>query len=154
MSVHKRVRTRPDGSKYVVWETRWREGRRNRQRTLDRREDARLLDAELRRRRRLGTLASLDAGTETLDQYVTETWAAVFAAQLAPKTRAVYSAVYDRHISPTLGSVPLRELNAEQVARWQTDRLAAGTGPSAVRKAFALLGSILQRAAEGGRIPM
>jgi integrase len=38
------------------------------------------------------------------------------------------------------------------VARLQTDRLAAGAGPSAVRKAVVVLGSILQRAAESGRI--
>jgi integrase len=38
------------------------------------------------------------------------------------------------------------------IGRWQAKRLAAGAGPAAVRKALALLGSILQRAAESGRI--
>ena len=38
-------------------------------------------------------------------------------------------------------------------ARWQADRLTAGAGPSAVRKALTLLGGILQRAHESGKIP-
>ena len=38
------------------------------------------------------------------------------------------------------------------IGRWQAGRLAAGAGPAVVRKALALLGSILQRAAESGRL--
>jgi integrase len=136
-----------------AWRVRWQEGDRWRSATFGRKRDADALDNEIRRRRRLGTLAQLDAGAELLNEYVTAVWVPVFAAQLAPKTRATYSAIYDRHIAPTLGSVPLRELTPEAIARWQADRLARGVGPSAVRKALALLGSILQRAVEAGRIP-
>src|SRR5207248_5179966 len=50
------------------------------------------------------------------------------------------------------GSVPLRDLTAEMIGRWQADKIGRGVGPSAVRKAATLLGSILQRAAESGRI--
>jgi integrase len=60
--------------------------------------------------------------------------------------------LYDHHIAPTLGAVPLRELTPELIGRWQADRIATGAGPSAVRKALTLLGGILQRAAESGRI--
>ncbi len=38
------------------------------------------------------------------------------------------------------------------IGRWQADRLTAGGGPVAVRDAFTLLGSILQRALESGHI--
>ena len=143
MSVQKR-----DGR----WLVRWKEGARHRQRTFDRKRDAELFDAELRRRRQLGSLASLDAGTETLDEYVTGTWAPLYAALLAPTSQALYSLLYDHHISPSLGSMPLRELTPEMIGRWQTDRRAAGAGPEAVRKALTLLGGILQRALEAGRI--
>ena len=34
--------------------------------------------------------------------------------------------MYDGHLSPTLGSYPLRELTPEVIGRWQADRLAAG----------------------------
>jgi integrase len=91
------------------WRVRWREGDRWRSRTFDRKADALLFDAELRRKRRLGELAWLDAGAETLDSYVTTTWAPTYAALLAPKTRALYTMLYDHHISSTLGGVPLRE---------------------------------------------
>jgi integrase len=131
---------------------RWQEGERWRSRTFDLKRDALLFDGELRRRRRLGLLSALDQGTETLDAYLSQVWAPTFAPSLAPKTRATYTAVYDLHVSPTLGSVPLRSLTPEMISRWQSDRLASGAGPSAVRKALTLLGSVLQRAAESGRI--
>ncbi len=73
VSVHRK------GSK---WSVRSREGGRNRSRTFDRRRDA-----EVTRRRQLGALAPLDADRETLDEFVTRTWAPTYAITLAPKTR-------------------------------------------------------------------
>jgi hypothetical protein len=84
---------------------------------------------------------------------VTRTWAPTYAVTLARKTRQHYANLYDVHISPELGSVSLRELRAERIARWHAERLAAGPGRVAGRPALALLSSLLQRAAEGERIP-
>jgi hypothetical protein len=94
MSIHKTSRG------YTV---RWREGNRNRQRTFDRKGDADTWETDVRRRRQLGTLHEIDVGRQTLDEYVTGTWAKAHAAALAPETRAVYSWAYDSHISPRLG---------------------------------------------------
>jgi integrase len=149
MSVQRR---RPPNGRFA-WRVRWREGERWRSRTFDLKADALDFDAQLRRIRRLGQLATLDAGTETLDLYVTDTWGPAHLPTLAPKTRAVYASVYDHHLAPTLGPVPLRDLAPELISRWQAERLAAGAGPAAVRKALALLGGVLQRAAESRRIP-
>jgi integrase len=143
--------TRKSGT--VRYRVRWRENGRNRAETFDRRRDAELFEGDLRRRRQLGTLAQLDSGTETLDDYVTLTWAPTHAASLAPRTREVYALVYDRHISPHLGSLPVRAITPDTIAQWQARRLSAGVKPHAVRKALTLLGSILQRAAEAQRIP-
>ncbi|MGI8440816.1 MAG: tyrosine-type recombinase/integrase [Thermoleophilaceae bacterium] len=148
MSVEKVARK--TGTSYRV---RWREGGRNRARSFGTRRDAQRWDLEVRRRAQLGTLHLLDAGAETLDAYVTRTWAPAFAAQLAPRTRRHYVSLYDHHVAPTMGATPLRSLTPELVARWQADRLAQGAGPVAVRHALALLGSILQRAFEAERIP-
>jgi integrase len=134
------------------WRVRWEEGDRWRSRTFDRKSDAVLFDGELRRKRRLGELAQLDAGTETLDAYVAGTWAPTYVALLAPKTRELYTMLYDRHIAPTLGGVPLRELTPETIGRWQADRLAAGAGRVSVARALTLLGGIVQRAMESGRV--
>jgi integrase len=136
----------------VRYRVRWREHGRNRAETFDRRRDAELFEADVRRRRQLGTLANLESGAELLDDYVTRVWAPVHAAALAPRTRTVYTHVYDRHISPHLGCVPLRDISPERVVRWQAERLGARVRPHAVRKARMLLSSILQRAAEAQAI--
>src|SRR5215211_3820026 len=94
----------------IVWRVRWRDARgRNRSRVLGRKRDADAFDAEIKRRRRTGDLAALDAGRETLDEYVTGTWSKAHAAHLRPRTRQTYASTYDRHISPRLGGRRLRE---------------------------------------------
>jgi integrase len=152
VSVQKRIWKRNDGTTGVAWWVRWQEGERWRSATFARKKDADALDTEIRRRRRLGTLALLDAGTETLDEYTSQVWAPAYASQLQPKTQAVYAAVYDRHVSPTLGTVELRAITPAIVTQLQADRLRAGAGPPVVRKAIVVLGAILQTAAESGRI--
>jgi integrase len=138
----------------VVWRVRWRDERgRHRARVLGRKRDAEAFEAEIKRRKRIGDLAIMDAGREQLDEYVTGTWARSHAAHLAPRTRQTYASAYDRHIAPRLGAVPLREIDPETIAAFQGELLRSGVGPHAIRKAMTLLGAILQRAAEGRRIP-
>jgi integrase len=136
----------------VVWRVRWRQHGRNRARTFSTRRDAADFDAEVRRQRRAGSLGALDAGTESLGEYVTEVWAVTHAVTLAQKTRLHYASLYDHHVRPSLGSIPLREIDSETVGRWQAERLAAGAGPVAVRHALDLLGSVLEHAFVSGRI--
>ena len=71
---------------------------------------------------------------------------------LAPKTARHYASLYDLHVAPFLGDLKLSELTPEVIARWQAERVAAGAGREAIRQAMKLLGNILQRAMEGGRI--
>jgi integrase len=144
MSVHKA--RRKDGA--TVFVTRWREGTANRQRTFDRRRDAELWDGEVRRRRQLGSLHTLDAGAETLHEFVTETWGPAHLPTLARSTRTNYARSYDHHLRPYLGGVAMRDLTPGLIARWQADRLANGAGRVAVRRTLDLLGSILQHALE------
>lgn len=149
MSVHAEA-----GPRGRVYRVRWREGGRNRQQTFDRRADAELLDADKRRRRQLGGLATevVDAGRETLDEYVAEAWVPAHMAHLAPRTRSLYTWLYDTYISPELGGYALRELRMDQIGHWQATLDRRGIGREQVRKAFTLLGGILQRAVESGRI--
>ena len=151
MSVQRIARV--DGS--VVWKVRWREGgraSRERSRTFGRRADAVAFDDELRRRRRLGELVSMAGSQETLDRYVAETWAKTHAVTLAPNTARTYAGLYDLHIAPYLGQLKLSELTPEVIARWQAQRIAAGAGRSSIHKTLTLLGGMLQRALESGRI--
>jgi integrase len=138
----------------VVYRVRWRDqAGRNRSKVVGRKRDAEAFDAEITRRRRTGELALLDAGRETLDEYVATAWAAAHAASLAPKTRKTYANTYDLHISPRLGGLPLRSIDPDAISGFQADMIRAGVRPHAMRKAMTLLGGILQRAAEGRRIP-
>jgi hypothetical protein len=130
MSIEKVKRTGGE----VAWRVRWRQHGRNRARTFSTRRDAADFDVEVRRQRRAGSLAALDAGTETLGEYVTGTWAAMHAATLAPKTRLHYASLYDHHLRPFLASIALRDISPETIGRWQADRLASGAGPVAVRR--------------------
>jgi integrase len=139
MSVEKR--TNGDGTR--SWRVRWREGDRNRARTFRTRRDAELFEADLVRRRRLGTLAALDNGTVTLDRFVADAWAPQRAADLKPATRAFYANLYSAHIAPTFATVPLREITPQRIAAWQANRLKAGAGRKAMREALGLLGGIL-----------
>lgn len=144
MSVEKR--SNANGSR--SWSVRWREGDRNRSRSFKTRRDAELFEADLVRRRRLGTLATLDAGTITLDQFVADMWAPQRAADHKPATRVFYAGLYRAHIGPTFATVPLREITPQRVAAWQAERVKAGGGRKAIREALSLLGGILGYAVE------
>jgi integrase len=129
-----------------VWRVRWRHGGRRESRTFDRLSDAQNFAADIRLRGQRGLLDKLDSGQVTLDEYVSATWIPIYGPDLAPSTRRTYSGLYGHHIGPHLGHCALRELNPQLIKRWQAERIRDGAGPTAVRKALVLLGSILQTA--------
>lgn len=160
MSVQKRTWTTNDGKKKAAWRVQYDTGARDADgnpvrasKTFDRERDAKDFDADVRLRRQRGALGEMNAGTETLDAYVRNTWAPTYAVALQPKTRETYAALYRAHLAEPLGSTALRDFTPELIARWQAERLARKAGPTAVRRALELLGGILQRAAEAQRIP-
>ena len=116
------------------WRVRWEEPKGVwHSKTFKLKRDAATFNAELTRRRRLGSLADLDAGTQSLDAFVAETWLPTYAGPeyLTSKTLAGYVGLYDHHIAPHLGALPLRSLTPELITRWQADRLTVGSGPVA-----------------------
>ena len=137
----------------VVWRVRWRENGRNRSKVLGRKRDAEAFDGEIRRRQRTGELAALDAGRQTLEQFAEEWWQVHAVPNLARSTRKTYAGLWDLHVLPRLGARPLRDLNVETCQRFAADLAVAGVGPASRRKTLALLGAVLQRAVEWGRIP-
>lgn len=139
----------------VSWRVRWRDGGRGSRmnsRSFARKADAVAFDDELRRRRRLGDMATVLGSQDTLDHYVAATWAKTHAVTLTRSTARTYAGLYDLHVSPYLGQLKLAELTPEVIARWQAERIAAGAGRSSIHKTLTLLGGILQRAMESGRI--
>jgi integrase len=152
VSVHKRTWTDSKGRKRTAWQVRYDDGIGQRSQTFGAKKDADDFDAKIKTAKREGILAELDAGTESLSSYVAEVWTPTYAGLLSRSTRANYTAIYDLHIAPHLGSKPLRSITPETINVWQAQRINAGAGVESVRKAFVVLGSILQRAAESGRI--
>jgi integrase len=149
MSVHPRETRR--GTAYDV---RYQDATgRQRSKTFRRERDAKRFDANVAVAKQTGAIFRPDAGRETLDAYVERTWAPIHAAALDPKTARRYAGLYDGHISPGLGAYPLRDLTAEVIGRWLAERRRAGAPVEETRKALTLLGAILQRAVEAGRIP-
>jgi integrase len=143
MSVHRR------GDK---WEVRFRDGSRQRSKTFDRKADADVFDTEARRRRQLGTLASLTAGHQTFDRYVEDIWAPTYTPALAANTISGYTYLVDNQISPWLGLSRLRELTADQIRAWQAALLRDGCPADQAGRALGLLGNVLERARESGLI--
>jgi integrase len=102
----------------------------------------------VKRRRRLGSVADVEAGKQTLDEYVQSVFAPTHVALLARKTQSLYADLYDRHLAPEFGSTQLRQIKPSQIKHWQAARIKAGLGKPTLLKALTLLGSILQRACE------
>ena len=117
---------RQDGS--VVWRVRWRQGGATRAKVLGRKCDAQDFDAELRRRRRTGEFAALDAGKETLAQFGEDWWRLYAEPNLAPRTLQVYATLWDAQILPRLGQLRLREITRPPSTAfdWTSRRPASG----------------------------
>src|SRR3954464_1496652 len=152
--VEKRDRRRRDGSTYVVWRTRWRdEAGAERSKTFDRAADARAFEAKIRTKKRSGSLADLDAGTETLTEFVEEWWLVYAGPNLERSTLRVYAQLWNGHALPRRGQFRLRDLPPQTIARFRAELEAAGVGVEAIRKTMTMLQGVLQRAVEWGRVP-
>jgi integrase len=145
---------RIERSSGVVWRVRWRDqAGRERSRVIGRKRDAEAFDADLRRRKRTGELNMVDAGKQTLAEFVEEWWLLYAAPNLAPATLELYAMLWDKHVLPRLGDCQLRELTPERIEAFRGDLVATGAGQVSIRKALVLLQGVLQRAVEWRRIP-
>lgn len=147
MSVERRHAS--DGSaRYVV---RWREDDKNRAKTFARRKDADAWDAEVVRRRRLGSLGMVEHGKSTLSE-LREEWWAMHRRDLSPKSVQLGEGAWRVHLRDQLGKRRIGEIDVRTVERWAHERLAAGAGEASVEKAWLLLGQMLGRGVAWGWI--
>ena len=136
----------------VVWRVRWRHAGHNHSKVLGRKRDAEAFDAEMRRRKRTGEIAAMDAGKETLAQFGEDWWRLYAEPNLAPRTLQVYATLWDAYILPRLGQIRLRDLTPTGINRFRLDLETAGVGPGSVAKTLTLLQGVLQRACEWERL--
>src|SRR3954454_18968120 len=152
--IQKRERQRRNGTTYAVWRVRWRDDTgAERSKTFDRVADARAFEGKVRTMKRSGVLADLDAGTETLADFVEEWWLVYAGPNLERSTLRVYAQLWNGHALPRLGALRLRDLTPQTVARFRAELEAAGVGIEAIRKTMTMLQGVMQRAVEWGRVP-
>src|SRR3954464_9094606 len=152
--IERRERRRRDGTVYAVWRTRWRdETGIERSKTFDRAADARAWEAKIRMMKRSGALAELDAGTETLAEFVEEWWLVYAGPNLERSTLRTHAPLWHGHPAARLGHFQLRQLTPQTIARFRAELEAAGVGVEAIRKTMTMLQGVLQRAVEWGRVP-
>lgn len=135
------------------WKVRYRDHeRRERAKTFDRKEDAEAFEAKVLLAKRRGDLEELDAGQETFANFTSEWWQLYGNAHLSPKTKAIYTSLLKRHLTPRLGTVELRRIDARTVSRLAARLLEDGVGKETTRKSLALLQSMLEHAVQWGHL--
>jgi integrase len=143
------IERRPGGKYRVRWYETGRGGRR-RSRTFTRERDARMFEAEVVRRKALGEFAFLEASEKRLADLATEWWELYAKPNLAYNTLAGYALVLDKHILPRLGTLRLREVTPEVLARFRAELEQAGVGRSNVRISLVVVQAMFSRAQEWG----
>jgi integrase len=144
---------RRNGEPYVVWRVRrTNEAGVKRASTFESERDAHDFEARLRLLRRSNDLASLDAGRETLTEFVQEWWELEASSRLERATLKGYASHWNRHMLPRLGHLPLRDITPLTVTRFRSELEQAGVGDETIRRCLVLLQSILARAVGWQRI--
>ncbi len=128
------------------YKVRWRGGTQQRSKTFDRKEDAKLYDAEVTRKRRLGKLATLTDESPYLSEYAPQWWDEYAAPTLASGTLSSYAVQLDLRILPELGRYKLRDITPGVVQRFLAGLTKAGVGDASVIKTAAVLQSIMRKA--------
>jgi hypothetical protein len=91
------------------WEVRWRDSSgRRRSRSVTFKRDADRFATEIRRQQQVGNLVDLERGLVLLADFVVEYWRDYAIPNLAPRTRDVYGRVWEKHVRPRIGGLPLR----------------------------------------------
>ena len=144
------VRHRKKGKVYVVhyYDT---DLKKYRNKTFDRSKDAQAFEAQITLAKRRGELADLDAGTQTLSQFLPEWWERHGDRFLAKNTIKSYRDLIDRFIEPGLGTTQLRRITPTSIAALR-DLVSDRSGQETARKTLAVLQGILERAVEWGHL--
>lgn len=144
------VRQRKKGRVYVVhyYDT---DKRKYVNKTFSLRKDAVAFEAVVNLAKRRGDLAELDAGTETLEEFIAEWWSRHGDRFLKASTQKSYRDLIKRFISPGLGDLQLRRITPSSIVALR-DLVSKRSGDETARKTLAVLQGILERAVEWERI--
>jgi hypothetical protein len=113
--------------------------------TYARRADAVRVLAELERQSQVAGNWLDVAGSKVLFAAYAEEWINQHP-RLGPRTADVYRSLIRRHLAPTLGQIPLGQLDTAMVREWRAGLLEAGVSSTMVAKSYRLLRAILNTA--------
>jgi hypothetical protein len=120
-------------------------------RTFDRAEDALDFRARLRLLKRAGDLPVLDAGRESLEQFMEDYWRLYAETRLEPATRKKYRCLWDKHIDRRLGGMGLRQITPLVLSEFVAELQQDGVGAPTIRSCLGLLQGMFARAVEWDR---
>ena len=118
-------------------------------RIFDARKDALDLEAEIRRRRRLGELGMLDQGKRTVEE-VHDGWDEVHTESLSRATVQAYDYAWERLVQPKLGKLRLSEVTPQRIEKFMQELAKEGIGEASAEKGWVVLSSMFARAEAWG----
>jgi integrase len=120
-------------------------------RTFDSAEDALDFRARLRLLKRAGDLGGLDAGKESLEQFMGDYWRLYAEMRLEPATRKKYRCLWNKHICRRLGAMELRQITPLVLSEFVLELQQDGVGAPTIRGCLGLLQGMFARAVEWDR---
>lgn len=146
MSIHERTNTK------YPYQVRWREEGRQRARSFRTEKEAIVWEGKVTDRLSLGAHAPEEPSRMRLDEW-RERWIDVYSPRWAERTLLMRADLIDRHVTPHLGGVRLRDLGRRRIATWQRDLLNRGATPATVNAVTRVLSACLKDAAAEGLVP-
>lgn len=135
------------------WQARWRDPAGvDRSKNFARRSDADRYLISLESDKLHGRYADPRLARTRLTDWLDE-WQAT-RTNLSPQTRLRDEASIRNHILPSLGAVPIGQLQPVNIAQWVAELDAKGLAPATTRKAYQLLSAALSSALDNGLIPV
>jgi hypothetical protein len=120
-------------------------------RTFDSAEDALDFRARLRLLKRAGDLGLLEAGKESLEQFMGDYWRLYAEMRLEPATRKKYRCLWNKHICRRLGGMELRQITPLVLSEFVLELQQDGVGAPTIRGCLGLLQGMFARAVEWDR---
>lgn len=137
-------------SKSGEWGVRWREGGQHRSRLIGTRADAKAVDAEIKRRRRLRGFESV-ASDMAFEEFVPIFWRGHLPT-IEATTAERRQEYLEKRILPKWGRYKLLEITPPKVREWQVEMIEAGVGNPTQTKLLSILSLIFNEAILLGKV--
>lgn len=134
-----------------VWRVRWRdETGAARSKVLGRKADAVHFDAEVRRRKRLGELVTLDP--VTMNELVERWWELYAVPHLALDTRKSYASLWNNHARSIFGPLVCSHVTPEHGDELVAALKEKGLAPATINKTLVVVSAVMEWAAIRGYV--